>query len=374
MRGPVPLTTTGWLLVASATGAALAGCVLLRRRPLVGLVLLVGACSAAALGVDTTGVAFLHLVALDVALGVVVATCTRRTGVVAVGLALTAVPAYAALRGLLGRPLEVAHSLGGTWDGWPFAATTALVAWLVGNATRQSRVYAETRRAQAATQAVSAERLRIARELHDMVAHSIGIVALQAGAAARVLDSQPAAARGALSTIETTSRDTLAGMRRMLGALREDEPRPVAEAAPRSPGPGLADVDRLAATTTAAGVHVEVRWRGERRPLPPEIDLSAYRILQEALTNVVRHAGTRCCRVDIACRDDELLLEVLDRGHGGRGWDDPVGIGQGGHGLPGIRERVGLLHGEFSAGPRPDGGFRVAASLPLTSEHPAEAR
>lgn len=123
---------------------------------------------------------------------------------------------------------------------------------------------------------------------------------------------------------------------------------------------GLADVDRLAATTTAAGVQVEVRRVGDPRALPPDIDLSAFRIVQESVTNVVRHAGTRACRVTLDYRaDDELALEITDEGRGSGSSTDT------GFGLAGMRERVALLHGEFTAAPRPEGGFRVAARLPV---------
>jgi signal transduction histidine kinase len=122
--------------------------------------------------------------------------------------------------------------------------------------------------------------------------------------------------------------------------------------------PGLADLDRLAATTADAGVRVEVQWRGQRRPLPADIDLSAFRIIQEAVTNVVRHAGTGHCRVSIDHQDEELSIEVVDDGRG-------CTIAGTGYGVVGMRERVGLLHGDLSVGPRPEGGFRVAARLPV---------
>ena len=247
-----------------------------------------------------------------------------------------------------------------------------LVAGVTGHSVRERRRHAAAFGAQAAAQAVTAERLRIARELHDMVAHSIGIIAIQAGVGSRVIDTQPQEARKALSAIETTSRDTLSGLRRMLGALRQAGPGgvpadPAHEAPPLDPAPGLADLDRLAATTRDAGVRVDVRWAGERRPLPADLDLSAYRIVQEAVTNVVRHAGTRSCRVTVTQRDEEIAVEVLDDG---RGSGRPPGTG---YGLVGMRERVALLHGEFTAGPRPDGGFRVAARLPLPTGSVAPA-
>jgi signal transduction histidine kinase len=210
-------------------------------------------------------------------------------------------------------------------------------------------------RTQTAAHAVTAERLRIARDLHDMVAHSIGIIAIQSGAARRVMDTQPDKTREALAAIETASQETLAGLRHMLGALRQA--RVGADAADRVPVTGLADVDRLAANAAEAGVQVQVRWSGRRRPLPPEIEVSAFRIIQEAVTNVVRHAGTPRCSVAVEFREGELAVEVTDDGHGGpaRGT---------GYGLAGMRERVSLLQGDLIAGPRPEGGFRVAARIP----------
>jgi signal transduction histidine kinase len=235
-------------------------------------------------------------------------------------------------------------------------AATAVIAWLIGNTIHQGRAHTETLRLRATEQAVTAERLRIARELHDMVAHSIGIIAIQAGVGSRVMDSQPAETRNALNAIEATSRETLAGLRRMLGALRTDP-----ASAPLAPAPGLADVDQLVARTKDAGVRVDVRWQGESRPLPSAVELSAFRIIQEAVTNVVRHSGTRDCSVTVGYRDEELSIEVIDLGCG-------AADAESGYGLIGMRERVHLLHGDFSAGPGPTGGFRVAARLPVATE------
>ncbi|MEV4319921.1 sensor histidine kinase [Actinocrispum sp. NPDC049592] len=221
--------------------------------------------------------------------------------------------------------------------------------WLTGTAIRLRRQYRDAQREQAEIQAVQAERLRIARELHDMIAHSIGVIAFQAGMGGRVIDTQPAEARNALRAIEETSRDTLAGLRRMLTALRRDDPVPAAV--------GLADLDGLVARSRQAGVKVDIEWRGDRRPLLPDIDLSAFRIIQEAVTNVVRHAGTSRCDVLIDQRDEEVLIEVTDEGRGGS-----EGAG---YGIPGMRERVALLDGDFSAGPRPEGGFKVSARIPV---------
>jgi signal transduction histidine kinase len=240
---------------------------------------------------------------------------------------------------------------------------TVVIAWLIGHSIRQAQVHAEQLRVQADTQAATAERLQIARELHDMVAHSIAIIAIQAGMGSRVIATQPAEAGNALAAIEATSRQTLAGLRQMLGALRRAEPRANSGPAPMHPAPGLADLDRLAATTLDAGVRVDVQWRGDLCPLPAEVNLSAFRIVQEAVTNVVRHAGASHCQVSIDCRDEELSIEVTDDGRGGV-------LAPTGYGITGMRERARLLGGQLTAGPRPGGGFRVAAKLPL----PAAAR
>ena len=242
-------------------------------------------------------------------------------------------------------------------------ALVTIIAWLIGHSIRQAQAQAELLRAQAAAQTVMAERLRIARELHDIVAHSIGIIAIQAGAGRRVFDARPAEARDALAAIEATSRETLSGLRRMVTGLRRAEPEPGPGQAPLGPAPGLADIERLAAMTLDAGVKVDVDWHGSREPLPADIDLSAFRIIQEAVTNVVRHAGTGQCQVLIDQQDGQLSIEVTDSGRGGS-------VAGTGYGITGMRERAALLGGDFSAGPRPGGGFRVAARLPV----PAPAR
>jgi len=239
-----------------------------------------------------------------------------------------------------------------------------IIAWLIGNSIQQAQTRAKLVRAQAAAQTVMAERLRIARELHDIVAHSIGIIAIQAGSGRSVCDASPAEARDALAAIETTSRETLSGLRRMMTGLRRAEPGSGPGQAPLGPAPGLADIEQLAAMTLDAGVQVDVEWLGSREPLPADIDLSAFRIIQEAVTNVVRHAGTDRCLVWIDQQDGQLSIEVTDSGRGGSG---AAGTG---YGITGMRERAALLGGDFSAGPRPGGGFRVAARLPV----PAPAR
>ncbi|MEV7098094.1 sensor histidine kinase [Amycolatopsis sp. NPDC051045] len=284
---------------------------------------------------------FVQVAGIDVVVGYLAATRRPAASIGAAALALVVQLAVIA-----GFPL------------WPdYVETVSLQAgiamtlvWLIGLTLRLRQQNIEARRSHTATEAIQAERLRIARELHDMVAHSMGVIAIQAGVGSRVIDTQPAEARNALHAIEAAGRDTLAGLRRMLGALRESgEPA----AAPL----GLDDLDALIARSADAGVHVDLQWRGERRPLPPDIDLAAFRIIQEAVTNVTRHAGTDRCEVLVDQRDDELLIEVTDDGRGG-----PEGAG---YGIPGMRERVALLHGDFTAGPRPDGGFRVSARIPV---------
>ncbi|WP_369215053.1 sensor histidine kinase [Streptomyces flavofungini] len=381
--GPTPWE---WALVAAALGTALWAGRLLRRRPLLALTLLIVCSYAATLAIGEVTITFLQYVAFGIALGFVVATRGGRARAGATALALGALPGFAFLRQALGLPFRLPHSIESSWTDWQTYCLLIAVAWLLGDSVRRTRAYTERLRAQATAQAVTAERLRIAREMHDTVAHSIGIIALQAGAAARVVETQPAGAREAMIAVETAGRETLAGLRRMLGALRESDPggerqedgdrrgdgrrdggRRGAEAVPLAPAAGLADVDRLAATTTAAGVRVDVRWLGERRPLPPDIDLSAFRIVQESVTNVVRHAATGSCTVTVEYRDEEITISIEDEG---RGTAAPA-HGPG-YGLVGMGERVALLHGDFAAAPRPGGGFRVTARLPLPA--PAGAR
>ncbi|GAA1956785.1 sensor histidine kinase [Kitasatospora viridis] len=243
------------------------------------------------------------------------------------------------------------------------------VAWVFGVVYRKRREYLDALHEQTAAHAVMAERLRIARELHDSVAHSIGIITVLSGAAARVVETKPEQTRQALTGIETTSRETLLGLQRMLGALRRAEPDDaVPQAAPLAPGGSLADVPRLAERTADAGVRVQVTWRGEQRPLPPEIELSAFRIVQESVTNVVRHSGARTCRVAVGYEPTGVTIEVVDDGDDGPGGPGrprhSVAAGGSGFGLLGMRERVTLLSGQFTAGRRPEGGFRVAARIP----------
>ena len=195
--------------------------------------------------------------------------------------------------------------------------------------------------------AVQAERARIARELHDAVAHAVSIMVVQAGAAEQVLDAEPERARAPLQAIQQAGRRAHDELRRMVGILREG--------AEHDPTPGLA---QLPALVEGAGLPVELEVRGTPVPLPTGLDVSAYRIAQEALTNVRKHAGATRAHVTLEYAPDALLIEVVDDGRGG------VPNGRG-HGLMGMRERAALFRGELEAGPRPDGGFAVRARLAL---------
>ncbi|WP_226899846.1 sensor histidine kinase [Nonomuraea phyllanthi] len=497
----------GLASLAIATALAVTGGVRLRTGPLPALVLLLAAAVVACVPLGVAEIPAAQFLAVDAALYFIASSATRRRAIAALAMSLTVLAGYLVTRLHFGWGVGTSAELA--------VAMTAVIAWLVGRSAHQAHEHAESLRVQAAAQAITGERLRIARELHDMVAHSISIIALQAGAARRVIDTQPVRAREALGEIETVGRETLSGLRRMVGTLRHPDsdharrpatgsldPRDACQSAtgPSDPydgrraanagepdsvlavrevrsgeaGPvagswldrgrgqgagepepgvwpgldpvvglgGLADVERLAATTTAAGVEVQVRWLGDRRPLPPEIDVSAYRIIQEALTNVVRHSSIPSCQVSVDFAGDEVIVEVLDPAPGpasdpastsdlasasdhapmlqsgsmpdhalmpdrapmpdhaprpmaasaaayGAGGDRGIGHGsrssgrrrgggrkaadhtaRAGYGLAGMGERVALLNGAFSAGPRRGGGFRVLARLPVPGPVP----
>jgi signal transduction histidine kinase len=332
---------------------------LLRRLPAWGLGLMLVGMFIVSSSVHSWEMGYLQdirnmlFICVDAAVGYIAARRPTRSSVWTAVLTLVVQLAAMAWNPLPGGQ-TLANSVG-------LAVLAVITAWLVGVLVRERAGHAVAVREQAAAQAVTAERLRIARELHDMVAHSISVIAIQAGVGSRVMYSQPAEARRALDAIEVTSRDTLTGLQRALHALRSGALGSGRDAAPLDLTPGLQDVERLAETVRGAGLHMEVWWLGDRRPIPPDVDLSAFRIIQEAVTNVVRHAGTQTCQVKIDYCDDELALEVCDDGA------ETAHLGAG-YGIVGMHERVGLLGGHLEAGPRPEGGFRVAARLPLLAE------
>jgi signal transduction histidine kinase len=228
-------------------------------------------------------------------------------------------------------------------------------AWLAEVRERLAR--AEAEREREASHRVEQERLRIARELHDVMAHTIAVITVQAGVAADVLSDAPDEARRALGTIRAAGREAMAELRATVGVLRDGD----GQAAPRAPAPGLGQLDGLLETASHAGLRVETVVAGEPRPLPPAVDLTAYRILQESLTNVARHAQATSATVAIRYEPDGIVIEVCDDGRGASGAPVP---GEGGHGLEGMAERAAAVGGRLEAGPRPAGGFRVWSSLP----------
>ena len=200
------------------------------------------------------------------------------------------------------------------------------------------------------------ERARIARELHDVVAHSISVMVLQARGGRRVLESEPTDAREAFAVIESTGQQALDEMRRLVGMLRSGE-----KTLPLAPQPSLKEVGMLVEQVRAAGLPVQLDIEGEPRDLPPGVDLSAFRIVQEALTNALTHAGPARARVVLRYRADELELEISDDGTG-----DGSGSGSG-YGLVGMRERVSVYGGELQAGRQPGGGYALRVRLPFRS-------
>jgi signal transduction histidine kinase len=207
--------------------------------------------------------------------------------------------------------------------------------------------------------AVAEERARIAREMHDVVAHNVSVMVVQASAARRMLDHDPARAREALSSVEQTGREALAEMRRMLDVLRVEDER-----AALAPQPSIDELEALIDLAREAGLDVELEFEGERRRVSSGVDLSAFRIVQEALSNTIKHAGAAHARVRLRFGDEEMEVDVVDDGHGARSHGEN-GRGQG---LVGMRERVAMLGGRLEAGYRANGGFEVRATLPLKTE------
>ena len=228
-----------------------------------------------------------------------------------------------------------------------------LVRRIVGDRERRAQL-AERERDLVAREATLEERARIARELHDAIAHNVSMMVVQAGAERRVLDRSSGSTREVLETIERIGRGALTEMRRLVGMLRSDAPDPL------TPQPGLDDLPTLITQVREAGLPVELHVEGERRELPVGIELSAYRIVQEALTNALKHAGEARASVHVRYGVDSLELEIADDGPGAQ-----APVASGGHGLVGMQERVALYGGRLDAGRRPSGGFAVRVLLPI---------
>ncbi len=277
----------------------------------------------------------------------------RRTAWLFAGAGYSSYFALALLVGSEPRP-SLANAVGvGAW------LLVVLVVAEVARTRREQAAEIMRTREEEARRRSSEERLRIARELHDVVAHNISLINVQASTALHLIDERPEQARSALAAIKQASKETLGELRSVLDILRQSD-----EAPPRAPAPSLTRLDDLVAKVRAAGVEVLTKVEGDARPLPAPVELAAFRIVQEALTNVQRHAGGASATVRVRYGDRDLTVEVDDDGRGA----SSNGASGGGNGIPGMRERAAALGGELEAGPRAGGGFRVLARLPLDGD------
>lgn len=355
-----PLDSASGYRPASVTGALLAVLSTLpvawrRRSPLRVLAVV----AVAAMAYEVAGFSSTLPFGLLLALYTVAAHCDRRHSRMAGGLVGAAV-VVVLLQASRWEPsvVQVVANL-----------TIVAIAWLVGDNVQVGRARvtdlaeragrAERERQAEALRAAGEERSRIARELHDIIAHSLSVMIVQAGGARRILSRDPDQAADALASIESTGRQAMTEMRRLLGVLRDDGGDQEVSFAPQ---PSLSALPALVEHYADAGLLVSLEVTGAERGLPPGVDLSAYRIVQEALTNVVRHTGTATATVRVAYGDRGVELEIHDDGNGKA--VEAAGEGNG-HGLAGMRERVQLFGGDLVAGPQPGGGFCVTASLPL---------
>ena len=331
-------------------------------------VLVVVTCALAAVAVIGQNVAAAPIVALPVY--TVAARYERRVSVVA----LCAVGLIFLVALGIGEILHYA-STSVISDQVSTNVIVAVAAWFVGDSVRSRRAYVaglslqaeerQRRQLELTQSLVAEERLQIARELHDIVAHSLSVIAIQSGVGGHVLDMQPEEARKALAAVESTSRSALEELRRVLEVLRRDD----ATEPSLLPSPGLADMDRLLAQCRTAGLEVTYRLCGHLVAVSPSLDLSMYRIAQEALTNVTKHAGTPQATVEITFDEEVVIVRVTDRGalhRNGHVLTPDQGDGvTAHHGIIGMRERAAMFGGTLTAGPLPQGGFEVLARLPL---------
>jgi signal transduction histidine kinase len=353
-EAPRDADALGVLFIVIATGAL----VYRRRWPLPVLALVaVATLTHHLVGYSDSGLPFTVIIALYT----VASRCGRRVTVASTAALLVITPIAFALDNA---PAQDNGSVAGTLAVFVLAAV-----WGDRKKVRDAYVEQlqlreeakERERLEAAERAVTEERLRIARELHDIVAHAMSVVAVQSGVGAHVIDTRPDEAKRLLQTISETSRSSLEEMRRLLAVLRSDAELDDEDLAP---APGLDALTSLAARVRDAGLPVDLVVRGARPAVPAGVDLAAYRIAQEALTNVLKHAGRAQASVVVEYHDDSVHLEVLDDGRGAAGGRLRHGGTTGsGQGLAGMRERAALYDGEVDAGPRPGGGFRVAATL-----------
>jgi signal transduction histidine kinase len=286
-------------------------------------------------------------------------------GLVLIGMYPERPKAVAGLVTVQGIALVVGHNDPTQQGGdYVWLAVIFSVAWTVGfglggkfrevDEAKERAARAERDREEQARLAVADERARIARELHDVVGHSVSVMTVQASAVRRLLEPDQEKEREALLVVEQTGREALAEMRRMVGVLRRPE-----EAPALAPQPSLEQLDRLVEQAREAGLPVELRVEGAPVQLPAGVDLTAYRLVQEGLTNALKHARAEHAEVLVRYSDGHVELTISDDGPGGGDGD------KGGHGLVGMRERVSVYGGELEAGPRPEGGFRLRAKLPI---------
>jgi signal transduction histidine kinase len=350
VAGPRGLNTAFLVLVAGAL-------VWRRRRPLAVVVVVTAGVIAWNYALYLPGAhqpPLTPLLALLLALFTAAAAADRPSaavvGLCAAAWAVSEIPALAA----------GAQPAGNIVPAWIFAAFAVGIGRVVHRQRELSAALAdratqlEAEREEKARLAVALERTRIARELHDVVTHDVSVMVIQAGVERRALRDQAGSTRDALATIEETGRQTLVELRRLLGVLRRSDDDPGL-----APQPTLDRLGELADQVREAGLPVALRVEGDRVPLPAGVELSAYRIVQEALTNALKHAGPAHAEILIRYAPDELVVDVRDDGHGPRNGAAP------GHGLLGMRERVALHHGALEAGGHDGGGFRVHARLPL---------
>ncbi|HEY2563330.1 MAG TPA: sensor histidine kinase [Acidimicrobiales bacterium] len=357
-----------WALALLLAGASLP--TMFRRKfPLAALVI-VTACVAIT---TMSGASFAPDPLIAPPLYMVAVTFQRREAVVALGLVEVVLIGALAVS-VSRRPADFYVT---------FNVFLAAATWFVGDSVRARRAYMaglaeqeaqrQRQEMQQAERSIAEERLQIARELHDVVAHSLSVIAVQSAVGGHVLDSQPEVARNALAAVEMTSRGALEDLRRVLGVLRRDE-----NAHPMlSPAPNVSDLNTLVEQVRAAGIPVELRIRGEVHPLPSSVELSIYRIVQEALTNVVKHAAPAKAVVDVHFGMREVNIEVVDDGRNGSGVPGngsaavpATGGASQHHGIVGMRERTAVFGGTLVAAPVTGGGFKVSARLPVESSAP----
>jgi signal transduction histidine kinase len=380
-----PAGGPGWQAIIPAVAARTMPLAIRRFRPLTAFWLCLAGCLVVALPGSLRGSAgtiAVDLTALVPAAYFAVAHSRHRRAAL---LSTPAILVVLVVRGLWPAPV-------GNYTMLATLLVFIMAVLAVGNAARLSQrragesqarlLWLQEEQENATRQAIGHERARIARELHDVVTHNVSMIVVQAGAARRVLGASPDEARSALLAIEESGREAITELQHMLGLLTQpggpDDVGPAVAAgtAPLRPQPGLDQVRPLIGRVTAAGLPVELRVSGTPRALPPGMDLAAYRVVQEALTNVIKHAGRSCATVTLDYRDDALVVEVTDNGAPGkaaarrRGAPGALMAMPGGHGLLGLRERVWLYGGDLDAGSQPQGGWRVRARFP---EQPSPA-